>query len=132
MTIQTTTIPHTAYRSVYSSAVLTLCAACAESGTYPIGEEVATYLSDDPAICAGCGLLYDARRAQQEDTRARQAIERCAAHRPEHTQDRPYDGIERDGNPMATGALTVIDTCRCGAERRRNVNGCHSAAGQWV
>lgn len=66
-----TTTPHTTYGTAYSSACVTLCDACAQTGARPLTDPVEPWRSDDPDRCAGCGLIYDAREADRADADAR-------------------------------------------------------------
>lgn len=40
--------------------------------------------------------------------------------------------VSRHENRAAHGGVTIIATCKCGAERQTNVNGNHYERGQWV
>jgi hypothetical protein len=42
------------------------------------------------------------------------------------------DAVSRDENRAAHGNICVIDTCKCGATRRINVNGTHIERGAWI
>lgn len=54
-------------------------------------------------------------------------------HRPAHSVDRPYSGpVASPENPAAHGNIVRIDTCRCGAQRRSNINQTHVERGPWV
>jgi len=55
-------------------------------------------------------------------------------HRAAETMERAFAGpVSTDRqNPAAHGNVTVIDACRCGAERRRNINGRHSESSGWI
>lgn len=45
----------------------------------------------------------------------------------------PFFGpVGRDENPAAHGGVCEVETCRCGATRRTNVNQQHVERGQWV
>lgn len=60
--------------------------------------------------------------------------ERTHRHTAADTDERPFDGpitSARQPNTAAHGNITETDKCRCGAERRRNVNGRHVETGQW-
>lgn len=53
-------------------------------------------------------------------------------HRAHTSRDRCYSGpVKEPANPAAHGNICVIDTCRCGAERRTNINGRHVERGPW-
>ena len=53
-------------------------------------------------------------------------------HRPATSVDRCYTGpVKQPQNQAAHGNICVIDTCRCGAERRTNVNQNHVERGAW-
>jgi hypothetical protein len=53
-------------------------------------------------------------------------------HRAATSIDRCFAGpvAERE-NPAAHGNIVQIDTCRCGAERRTNINQQHIERGAW-
>jgi len=55
-------------------------------------------------------------------------------HRSATHRTIPFSGpvAVQKQNPAAHGNVTVVSTCRCGAERRTNVNGQHSERGEWV
>jgi hypothetical protein len=40
--------------------------------------------------------------------------------------------VARNQNPAAHGNICVVDTCRCGAQRRTNVNQIHVERGPWT
>lgn len=49
------------------------------------------------------------------------------------SHDRPFTGPVSDHpNPAAHGNIVQIDRCRCGTERRTNINGRHIERGPWV
>ncbi len=53
----------------------------------------------------------------------------------ELTRERPFMGpvhnSVRGPNPAAHGGVTITESCRCGMERRINVNGRYREAGRW-
>lgn len=54
-------------------------------------------------------------------------------HRPKTTREALYAGpVAHPENEAAHGNIVSIATCRCGAERRTNVNGRHIERGPWV
>ena len=60
-------------------------------------------------------------------------------HAAQSTSHRPYFGpVTGDlsgyyrQNSMAHGNVTRVDRCRCGAERRTNVNQGHVERGRWT
>ena len=55
-------------------------------------------------------------------------------HRPDPTLAtvRPFSGaVAKRQNRAAHGNVCVVDRCRCGAERRSNINGQHVERGKW-
>jgi len=53
-------------------------------------------------------------------------------HRAAETRTRCFAGpVAFPENPAAHGNVVVISRCRCGAERRENVNGRHLERGPW-
>lgn len=59
-------------------------------------------------------------------------IHRCPEHHAERSKEVCFSGsVSRDENPAAHGNICRIDYCRCGAERRTNINGCHVEQGSW-
>jgi hypothetical protein len=55
-------------------------------------------------------------------------------HSARTTKTRCFSGpvVVRNQNRAAHGNVVYVDVCACGAERRRNVNGCHYEQGPWV
>lgn len=54
-------------------------------------------------------------------------------HRAHVTATRPYSGpVKWKANPAAHGNVVEIATCRCGAERRTNINQQHVERGPWM
>ncbi len=56
-------------------------------------------------------------------------------HRAATTTERCFSGPVASGtreNPAAHGNIRVAELCRCGAQRRTNVNGRHSETSGWV
>lgn len=54
-------------------------------------------------------------------------------HKAADSRDVAFSGpvsIDRE-NPAAHGNITQIDRCRCGAERRTNINQHHVERGEW-
>lgn len=63
---------------------------------------------------------------------ANRRVVACRRHRAARSKDRAYFGpVSVDENRAAHGNICVHETCSCGAERRRNVNGLHEEIGQW-
>jgi hypothetical protein len=63
-----------------------------------------------------------------------ESIAACSGHRAQMTREEPFRGSVRDPageNPAAHGCIRVVEFCRCGAERHRNVNGGHVEQGVW-
>lgn len=55
-----------------------------------------------------------------------------AGHCAHATRTRPYfTGDGEPCSPHATGGVTEVQTCRCGAERTVARNGCYSATSKW-
>lgn len=53
-------------------------------------------------------------------------------HKPKTSVTRGYGGaVKHPENRAAHGNVCVVDTCRCGAERKTNVNGRHIERGPW-
>ena len=55
-------------------------------------------------------------------------------HAPQTSRTVGYTGGSPgcDDDRRAAGGVTHIDTCRCGAERYTDSNGCHSDVGRWL
>jgi len=93
---------------------------------------------DDREVGAAYGRVLTAAR---DVVRARrnvdaEAVSLQCAHRAETWATRPFEGPVYkpvgDERPAAHGNVTLVETCRCGAERRTNVNGRHAEQGSWV
>jgi len=57
----------------------------------------------------------------------------CPGHAPVSERVKPYSGpVARDEHRAAHGGICVVEICRCGAERRTNVNGVHQERGGWA
>lgn len=57
---------------------------------------------------------------------------RSHRHRVKSSVDKPFTGSVSDNeNHMAHGGTRVVETCRCGAVREANINGCHVEQGEW-
>jgi hypothetical protein len=111
--------------------------------TDPCGIRGESYPFRDPrgVPCDSVVEAYDAaideRNRREEEARDRkmqwERFQSCAGHSADSTSDaRPFAGpVGRNQNPMAHGGCSYIETCRCGALRTVNVNGCHSEEGGW-
>jgi hypothetical protein len=56
-------------------------------------------------------------------------------HRAVTTRDTPFFGPvgpRHRQNPCAHGGVCELEICKCGAERRTNLNGGHIERGTWV
>ncbi len=75
-------------------------------------------------------VVRDGLRAR--DTARRMLIDRCQ-HSVLTTRDEPFIGSvsATDSDERAHGGITEVDVCRCGAERRANVNGRWVEQGTW-
>lgn len=104
----------------------------------PNGEVVRTTLSEISGARAGdkVGQVYAALHLQAAravaDARLAE-IKRCPGHVAIETQDFGFTGpVSRDENRSAHGNICQHETCRCGAERRSNINGRHIEQGDWI
>lgn len=54
------------------------------------------------------------------------------SHRAARTETLPFDGpVSRDENRAAHGNVCLVETCKCGARRRTNINQRHEERGAW-
>lgn len=95
--------------------------------------EAAAWQRECPGTTYVVGPAYeDALERARAMQRARR-IARCTQHGRYQSVIVAYTGpVGRDQNPAAHGGCCVLEGCRCGAERRVNVNGLHTETGEWT